>query len=66
MQKIVYVDEYQPSSACVTIGKDDPFYKISSEAENIRVGKLAVPPATVGVLLILALAGCLVLVTQKS
>ncbi|MCJ7635795.1 hypothetical protein MUP77_25815 [Candidatus Bathyarchaeota archaeon] len=42
MPEVVYVDEYQPSSASLKIGQD-PIYKGSSESETIRVAVPAVP-----------------------
>ena len=39
---VVYVNEYQPSSATLKLG--DPIYTASKEKEKIQVGKLAPSP----------------------
>lgn len=36
MKQIVFVDEYQPSSATLTL--NDPIYTKSQDTENIRIG----------------------------
>ena len=41
---IVYVDEYEPSSASLQV--TDPIYKISQNAERITVGRVGIPTAS--------------------
>jgi len=57
---VVYVDEYEPSSAQVRLGQD-PFYKTSRDDERIRIRRLAVP-SPIGILIIL---GLIYLITRK-
>ena len=38
---IVYVDEYEPSTASLKL--TDPIYKVSQDNERITVGKVALP-----------------------
>jgi hypothetical protein len=52
MPQIVYVDEYQPSSARVTLG--DPIFQKSTQAERIQVRKLGAP-SPIGMLLIVGI-----------
>ena len=40
--QVVYVNEYQPSSASLKI--NDPIYKLSKDDEKIRVGKITLSP----------------------
>ena len=42
MPEVIYVDEYQPSSAFLRIGQD-PIYRESGESETIRVATPAMP-----------------------
>lgn len=46
MPNIIYVDEYQPSSASLQLGKD-PVYQVSQDSEQIRVGKLEISPTMI-------------------
>lgn len=46
MPNIVYIDEYQPSSASLQLGKD-PVYQVSKDSEQIRVGKLEITPTMI-------------------
>lgn len=38
---VIYVDEYEPSTASVELR--DPIYKVSEDNEQITVGKVALP-----------------------
>jgi len=53
--QIVYVDEYQPSSASLTL--QDPIYKISQDNERIRVGKLAAPSPALIIIPLIVIGG---------
>lgn len=57
---VVYVDEYQPSSARLLLGQD-PIYKTSKDDERIRIRRLAAP-SPIGILIIF---GLLYLITRK-
>lgn len=51
-KQVVYVDEYQPSSAKITLG--DPIYRGSSETESLRIGRIAAP-SPIGILIVLGI-----------
>lgn len=51
-KQIVYVNEYQPSSAKITQG--DPIYRKSSETERLQIGRLA-EPSPIAILIILGI-----------
>jgi len=57
--QVVYVNEYQPSSASLKI--DDPIYKVSSDDEKIRVGKIAVPSPLLFAIPIITVGGIIAL-----
>lgn len=52
MSQIIYVDEYEPSSASLEVGQD-PIYKVSAESEQIRVRALQAPMNYVGPILLI-------------
>jgi hypothetical protein len=54
--QVIYVNEYQPSSATLKIG-GDPIYKVSGDDEKIRVGKVAVPSPLLVAIPLLAIGG---------
>jgi len=63
---IVYIDEYEPSSASLQL--QDPIYKVSQSQEQIQVGKLQAPAPWLYLLPILVVGGIAVAwwLTKKS
>jgi len=57
---VVYVDEYQPSSAYLRLGQD-PIYKTSRDDERIWIRRLVVP-SPIGILIVF---GLIYLLTQR-
>ena len=57
MANIVYVNEYEPSKAQVTIGNQDPLYKKSANNEAIYVRKLAPTPSPLAIILGIGVVG---------
>jgi len=51
---VVYIDEYEPSSASLQL--QDPIYKVSQDNEQIRVRKAGISPSAL-YLLPLAIVG---------
>ena len=53
--QIEYIDEYQPSSASLTL--QDPIYKVSQDNERIRIGKAGLPSYAIILLPVLIVGG---------
>jgi hypothetical protein len=64
--QVVYVDEYQPSSASLTL--QDPIYKVSQDNERIRIGKAGLPSYAIILLPLIVIGGIglIYLATRKS
>lgn len=52
---VVYVDEYEPSCACLKL--QDPIYKVSQDNEQIQVRKAGIPPTALYLLPIAIIGG---------
>lgn len=56
---VIYIDEYEPSSASIQL--QDPIYKVSQDNEQIRVRKAGITPPVLYLLPIAIVGGIAVI-----
>ena len=64
MSQIIYVDEYESSSASLEVGQDS-IYKVSAESERIRVRALQAHNYVAPILLVGSLAAVAYLIWRS-